>query len=69
MHDVRAEFKLPRLPFSVPISGFAGWASQYNARREGVIQAQFGACDAKRHPEAPPAVAEVHTPSKLYLYP
>jgi hypothetical protein len=58
MQDVRREFKLPGLPFSVAISGFAGWADRTNARREGIIQAQFGACDAKKHPEAQPAVAE-----------
>lgn len=58
MKDVRAEFKLPKLPFSVPISGFAGWASRFNSRREGIIDAQFAACDPKKHPEAQPAVAE-----------
>ena len=35
---------------SIPVSGFGGW-TQKNTRRLGIIQAQFNAANATRHPE------------------
>jgi hypothetical protein len=58
MHDVRRDLNISKLPFSVPITGFAGWDVVHNPRRNAVVQAQFAACDPKKHPEAQPAIAE-----------
>ena len=38
--DVRKEFKKPKLPVSIGISGFGGWA-QANTRRLGIMAAQY----------------------------
>eukprot|EP00041_Stephanoeca_diplocostata_P017694 m.362448 g.362448 ORF g.362448 m.362448 type:complete len:189 (+) comp20787_c0_seq7:1061-1627(+) len=48
--DLRREWKNPTLAVSIPVSGFNGWA-QDNERRLGIINAQFNAANATRHPE------------------
>jgi len=48
--DVRREFKNPKMAVSIPVSGFDGWM-QTSPRRLGIIQAQFNAANASRHPE------------------
>ena len=55
--DLRKAWKNPKLAISIPVSGFDGW-DQKNARRLGVINAQFGACNATRHPGMAHCVAE-----------
>ena len=47
--DLRKEWKNPNMAVSIPVSGFDGWG-QENVRRLGIINAQFGACNATRHP-------------------
>jgi len=55
--DLRKEWDSPDMAVSIPVSGFDGW-DQKNARRLGVINAQFGACNATRHPGQHNCVAE-----------
>jgi len=38
--DVRAEFKVPKLPVSIPVSGMDAWRGRV-ARRNGIIHAQY----------------------------
>ena len=57
IRSVRRDFNNSRLAVSVPVSGFHGW-NDTDFRRQQVLQAQFAACDPKRHPEAQPAIAE-----------
>lgn len=40
VHDIRAEFKSPKLPVSIALSGFGGWG-QSNVRRLGIMAAQY----------------------------
>ena len=55
--DLRKEWKSPNMAVSIPVSGFDGW-DQKNARRLGIINAQFGACNATRHPGQHNCVSE-----------
>jgi len=55
--DLRKEWNNPDLAVSIPVSGFGGWA-QTNSRRLGIMNAQFGACNATRHPGQHNCVAE-----------
>jgi len=55
--DLRKEWNNPDMAVSIPVSGFGGWA-QKNSRRVGIINAQFGACNATRHPGQHHCVAE-----------
>ena len=55
--DLRKAWNNPQLAISIPVSGFGGWG-QTNARRLGIIDAQFGACNTTRHPEMTHCVAE-----------
>ena len=55
--DLRKAWNNPKLAISIPVSGFGGW-SQKNSRRLGIIDAQFGACNATRHPGMTHCVAE-----------
>lgn len=48
--DLRKEWNVPNMAVSIPVSGFGGWG-QKNTRRLGIIQAQFNAANATRHPE------------------
>ena len=45
IQDLRKEWKNPEMAVSIPVSGFGGWG-QTNSRRLGIINAQFGACNA-----------------------
>lgn len=55
--DLRKAWNNPKLAISIPVSGFGGWG-QTNSRRLGIIDAQFGACNATRHPGMTHCVAE-----------
>lgn len=55
--DLRKAWNNPKLAISIPVSGFGGWG-QSNSRRLGIIDAQFGACNATRHPGMSHCVAE-----------
>ena len=55
--DLRKEWNNPDMAVSIPVSGFDGW-DQKNARRLGIINAQFGACNATRHPGQHNCVSE-----------
>jgi len=55
--DLRKEWQNPDMAASIPVSGFDGWG-QKNSRRLGIINAQFGACNATRHPGQHHCVAE-----------
>lgn len=48
--DLRKEFAAPDMRVSIPVSGFGGWG-QSVSRRLGIIQAQFNAANATRHPQ------------------
>lgn len=47
--DLRKEWNNPEMAVSIPVSGFGGWGQKIG-RRLGIIAAQFGACNATRHP-------------------
>ena len=57
IQDLRKEWNNPTMAVSIPVSGFGGWA-QENVRRLGIINAQFGACNATRHPGMAHCIAE-----------
>jgi hypothetical protein len=57
IRSVRHDFNNSKLVVSVPVSGFHGW-NNTDFRRKEVLEAQFAACDPKRHAEAQPAIAE-----------
>jgi hypothetical protein len=61
IRDIRTDLSVPNLPVVIGVSGMSGYTDPPNARRDGIIEAQFAVANATKYPEFAGTIAAVET--------